>query len=217
MNRRSNRPVLPGVNPLFVAAAFVVATALAAAPVSAQAWTETERQEALEVLEASARDFREAVEGLSPAQWSFQEAPDRWSIGQVAEHLAITEGVIGGILASIGSGPRATVDAEQRAALDMMIREGLKDRTQRFQAPEVVAPPPEARSSEDVMGAFKEGRKGVAEFVRSTDLDLRSRTSAHPAFGEIDGHQWVLLITSHVWRHLDQIEEIKANADYPDR
>ena len=37
----------------------------------------------------------------------------------------------------------------------------------------------------------------------------------HPALGELDGHQWVMLIAAHGARHTAQIEEVKSAPDYP--
>ena len=187
-----------------------------AAPGMAQSWTDAERQELVEALEASAKDFHTAIEGLSDAQWGFQEADGRWSIEQVAEHLALTEELIGGLLMSIESAEPIDPAREGRAEMDMMIAQGLQDRSQRFQAPEQVAPRAAYDSREAMLRAFMETRMGVIELVKTTDADLRSYAGEHPAFGPIDGHQWVLLLTSHVWRHLDQIAEVKAHDAYPD-
>lgn len=192
---------------------------LAAAPVSlaAQSWTDAERHGLLEALEMSARDFRAAIEGLSEAQWRFQEAEGRWSIEEVAEHLALTEELIGGMLTSIETAPAIDPTREGRAEMDGMLQEGLRDRSQRFQAPETVAPRAAYDSRQDMLEAFEGARARVIEFVKNTDVDLRSVSGEHPAFGPIDGHQWVLLLTSHVWRHLDQVAEVKAAVGFPDR
>ncbi|MDH3732811.1 MAG: DinB family protein [Gemmatimonadota bacterium] len=183
--------------------------------VAAQSWTAEERETLLDALEASAKDLMTSIDGLSEAQWTFQQTADQWSVQQVTEHLALTEELIGGLLAGLGSGDKVDTWREGRAEIDAMIREGLQDRSQRFQAPESVTPMDNYDSREEMLKAFKDSRTGVMELVKSTDIDLRAYTGEHPAFGAIDGHQWVLLLTSHVWRHLDQIAEVKADPGYP--
>jgi hypothetical protein len=185
-------------------------------PLAGQVWTDEERGLLLEYLHASAGDFLASIEDLSDDQWRFQEAEDRWSIGEVAEHLALTEELISMLLTAQlpMSGP-AEVSGDGRAETDLMIREGLKDRSQRFQAPEIAQPQGRWTSKAELVQAFSDARERVAEFIRTTELDLRARTAPHPVFGPIDGHQWVLLLTSHVWRHLDQIAEVKAADGYP--
>lgn len=70
-------------------------------------------------------------------------------------------------------------------------------------------------SQEELVKAFRKARTLATDLVRTTELDLRAYRLPHPAFGPIDGHQWVLLLTSHVWRHLDQIAEVKSDEGYP--
>lgn len=204
-----------GVAALFVAA-LGLGAGVTALPAAAQSWTDDDRGILLEYLHASGGDFLAGIEGLSDAQWAHKPGPDRWSIAEVAEHLTLTEELIAGLLTRqlAGSAPVAA-QRDGRADMDVMIRDGLRNRSQRFQAPEPVLPQGRWKSRAELVSAFKSARAAVTEFVKTTELDLRTRTAPHPAFGPIDGHQWVLLLTSHVWRHLDQIAEVKAAAGYP--
>jgi hypothetical protein len=74
--------------PWFLAPTLVAQTpmALPEAPLSAG-----ERDQALRMLAKSRQGFLKATEGLSPAQWTFKPAPDRWSIQECAEHIVILE------------------------------------------------------------------------------------------------------------------------------
>ena len=42
--------------------------------------------------------------------------------------------------------------------------------------------------------------------MRNTDDPLRLHTWPHPAYGEIDGYQWLLMLAHHVDRHVRQME-----------
>jgi hypothetical protein len=53
--------------------------------------TDFERDFALSHLYASEKMFLVSVEGLSPAQLNFRAAPNRWSIAECAEHIALAE------------------------------------------------------------------------------------------------------------------------------
>ncbi len=120
------------------------------------------------------------------------------------------------VTAQLAGTPAVPVDREGVAEMDPMIRAGLQDRSQRFQAPEFVQPKTTWATKAELVQAYTEARDAVTEFIRETELDLRAHKAPHPAFGPIDGHQWVLFLTSHVWRHLDQIAEVKADERYPD-
>jgi DinB superfamily len=56
-----------------------------------------ERSRAIKYLEDTRKDFCQATAGLSEAQWNFREGPDRWSVADCAEHLAVSEAFIFGI------------------------------------------------------------------------------------------------------------------------
>ena len=67
----------------------------------------------------------------------------------------------------------------------------------------------------DTVDAFRAARQGSIELCTGTEADLRGRFFTHIAFGDLDCYQWLLLLSQHTLRHVLQIEEIKANRDYP--
>src|SRR2546425_5614531 len=70
---------------------------LAAVAVSADTLTQADRDKAVAELEGSRQAFLDATKGLSPAQWNFKAGPDRWSIAECAEHIALAEDFIFGV------------------------------------------------------------------------------------------------------------------------
>src|SRR6187401_13520 len=60
--------------------------------------TTEERNKAIDYLKQTQKDFLAAIDGVSEAQWKFKAAPDRWSIAETAEHIAVTEGFIWGLV-----------------------------------------------------------------------------------------------------------------------
>ncbi len=65
------------------------------------------------------------------------------------------------------------------------------------------------------MKAFEQSRESNMDYVRTTNDDLRDHFFSHPVFGPLDGYQWLLLIATHSARHTAQIEEVKADANFP--
>jgi uncharacterized damage-inducible protein DinB len=49
-------------------------------------------------LESTKQGVLEATAGLSEAQWNFKAGPDRWSVAEVAEHIAAAEGFLRGMI-----------------------------------------------------------------------------------------------------------------------
>src|SRR5450755_3412676 len=56
--------------------------------------TKEERDHAIDYLKETQKAFLASLDGVSDAQWKFKPAPDRWSIAEVAEHIAVTEETI---------------------------------------------------------------------------------------------------------------------------
>src|ERR1700739_4412867 len=80
-----------------VALAFVCALLFAFAA-RAPEGPQAEKKKALAYLESTKKDVLDATSGLSPAQWNFKPAPDRWSIAECMEHIAAAEDFIRGLV-----------------------------------------------------------------------------------------------------------------------
>src|SRR5260370_1181847 len=81
----------------------------------------------------------EATKGLSEAQWKFKAGPDRWSIAEVVEHLALIEDMVLGILAKIGDAPAGPADRDPKQ-VDAFILAKVPDRSEKAQAPPQATP-----------------------------------------------------------------------------
>jgi len=56
-----------------------------------QSLTAADRDRAMQYLESTKQAVLDATAGLSEAQWNFKQAPDRWSVAEVMEHIAAAE------------------------------------------------------------------------------------------------------------------------------
>src|SRR6187549_1635549 len=54
-------------------------------------WSEDNRKYLIDNLSRTRDSIVAETKNLSQAQWNFKESPDRWSINQIVEHLAIWE------------------------------------------------------------------------------------------------------------------------------
>jgi uncharacterized damage-inducible protein DinB len=190
-------------------------TALAMPQEAAQAQlSQKDRTAAVKYLEETRAKFLASIDGLSDAQWTFKAAPDRWSIAEVAEHIAVSETTILQLVTDrVLKSPKAPA-GEVRPA-DAKIIEVITDRSSKAQAPEFLRPTNRWSTREALRSDFEAARKRTVESVKTTQDDLRGHSMAHPAMKTIDGYQWVLLLAAHSARHTAQIEEVKTAAGYP--
>jgi hypothetical protein len=178
--------------------------------------TPEERESALKNFQTTRDNFLKSIAGLSQKQWTFKPAPDRWSVAEVAEHIAVSESSLSGLVEKqIMMSPAAPERREQVKGKDELILQRVPDRSHKAQAPEFLRPTGRWATEADLTKAFEESRKATMDYIRTTNDDLRDHFFDHPVFGTLDGYQWLLLISTHSARHTAQIEEVKADPNFP--
>ena len=194
----------------------VLACTLSVVPAFAQPLTQQERDSLLTHLQQTRQAFLDSISGLSDAQWTFKAGPDRWSIAEVAEHIAVSETTILKIVTDqIMKGP--AVPRNANPVSDEKLLAWLLDRSSKFQAPEMLKPTNRWATREALTKDFIAAREKTATYVKTTTDDLHGHAGPHPVFKMLDGYQWVLLLSGHSARHTAQIEEVKASAGYPSK
>jgi uncharacterized damage-inducible protein DinB len=178
--------------------------------------TQQEREAALKQLETTRDSFLKSITGLSQKQWTFKPAPDRWSVAEVAEHITISEStLLGFVQKQLMQSPAAPEKRDQVKGKDEIILERVPDRSHKAQAPEFLRPTGRWATEADLTKAFEDSRAATMEYVRTTSDDLRDHFLDHPMLGTMDGYQWLLLVSAHSARHTAQIEEVKADPNFP--
>jgi len=178
--------------------------------------TAEEREAALKSLQATHDAFLKSIAGLSEKQWKFKPAPDRWSVAEVAEHIAVSESTIFGMVqGKIMQGPATPEKRTEIKVTDDQILKMVPDRSHKAQAPEFLKPTSRWATREELVKAFEDSRKATMDYVRTSNDDLRDHLGPHPVFGALDGYQWILLLSAHSERHTKQIEEVKADPGFP--
>jgi hypothetical protein len=184
-----------------------------AAAGSAQEVTQAEKDKALQYLETTKKNVLEATKGLSEAQWNFKPAPDRWSVAQVMEHIAASEDFIRGMLKEKVMMAPAGESGRDVKKTDDAVLAMVPDRTTKAQAPEPLVPTNRFGSPEGAIKHFVESRATTEDFLK-TASGLRDHVTDSP-LGKLDGYEFVLFIAAHSERHTKQINEVKADPNFP--
>lgn len=197
---------------LVVAACLVTAVASLA---QSKPLTSEEREAALKSLQVTHDAFLQSISGLSEKQWKFKPAPDRWSVAEVSEHIAVSESTLLGLVQKIEAGPATPEKRSEVKVTDVQILQMVPDRSHKAQAPEFLQPTGRWATRDQLTKSFEDARKATMDYVKTTQDDLRDHFEMHPKFGTMDGYQWILLISAHSERHTKQIEEVKADPNFP--
>jgi hypothetical protein len=153
----------------------------------------------------------ESVSALGAAQWRFKLQNDAWSIAEIMEHLVLIEGRVHAIIGNMSNTTESESDDRQSEMDNILLTEVAK-RTIKIKAPLPVCPTGRW-SGPEALQLFIASRERTMQLVAAPLL--RGRVIPHPFFGPWDGYQWLLAVGSHTARHTGQIQEIKANPNFP--
>ena len=164
----------------------------------------------------SQKEFMALLENVNEAQWSYKPSPLRWSVGQVAEHIVLTENRLFSVIQrALEQKPNPDWESKT-AGKDQVLERVLPSRAGRAQAPLEIQPSGKL-TREEVIKRFKEIRVKALEFAEKTDLPLKQHTidNPFPVFSTLNAYDWLLYIPFHNLRHDKQIAEVKASPGYP--
>lgn len=179
--------------------------------------TVEDRAKAIKALHDSQNELMSYIEKLTDQQWNARPAPFKWTVGETAEHIALSEGLLFGAMERALATP-INPDWEAKTAKKEAILDGLlAGRKGKANAPEPIQPLKRKMSRADIMTLLKDGRAKTLTFTEQTDLPLKAHTLDHPfpVFGTLNAYQWLLYIPAHNLRHNKQIAEIMSNPAFP--
>ena len=175
-----------------------------------------ERAKVTKYLVDSQKELLASIEGLSEAQWKFKPAPEKWSVGEVAEHILLAEGLLfSAVERALATAPNPDWEAKTKGKTQFLER-ALVNRTTKAQAPEAIVPTGKL-SRDEVIAKFNEARAKTLKFASTTDIPLKEHTVEHPfpVFNTLNAYQWLIYIPLHNLRHNQQIAEVKADPQFP--
>lgn len=185
-----------------------------ATAVSAGTLTKQERDALIKELKKTEKMLKAATKGLSADQWKYKAAADRWSVQDCLEHLTLTEEFLMSRMRDGLKGPATPADPKA-AETDAFILKVIPDRTNKATAPEPLRPSGKWATPQEMWKVFQQRRKANIEYVKKTQDDLRAHKGPSPLGRDLDGYQWMLLLSAHTERHTAQAVEVKASPDYP--
>ena len=174
-----------------------------------------ERIQVLKWLDESHAEFFAAIDGVSDAQWKWKPAPERWSVGETAEHIVLAEALLFGYVRSAMAAPPNPAWEDQTKGTTEFIIRVMPSRQGKAVAPEPIVPH-EGLTLAQVKERFEKQRIEIVKFARETTA-MKDHTAVHPfpVFGTLNAYQWLIYAPLHTIRHDKQIAEVKATPGYP--
>ena len=174
----------------------------------------SDRTELLSVLHEAQRRSRQLVDDVPDRAWFYVPAPDRWSVGQIAEHLLIAESIL-------FNGAKGAVEAPfnprwQAATLGKTdtVRRVVGNRDVRVPSPSA-AVPTGILSRREVIDPYVRARAVTIDFVEDVDGPILAHTSDHFMWGVVSAYHWLLHLALHNVRHNEQMVEVLKTPGFP--
>ena len=182
--------------------------------VTGEKLTDEERTKAVTKLTETHEYLLKTIEGLSEDQLNYQSSPESWSIANCLEHITISENAFADMLKGT---LEAVPDEALKAAATMTDEEiygMISSREKKVTTSEPFEPSGKFGTHEETLANFTAKRTEHIEFMKTSEADFRNHYKEMP-FGTIDAYQVVLFMAGHTERHVKQMEEVKADENFP--
>ena len=171
-----------------------------------------DREHLLVHFEMTTQMVAEQVRGLSPAQLEYKASPDRWSIREVVSHLAVAEP---DYWRDIQKALKAAPDMKDKksVATDVDILWYGIDRVVHTKTGGGHEKVDTYKDMGEALVKFQALRATMIDYIKTTNDDMRAHSFGNQQ--AIDCWQWMLEISTHAERHIQQIREIKNDPNFP--
>jgi DinB family protein len=191
---------------------FVVVALCLSAVAKPAGMTDEDREHLLVHFQMTGSMLAEEVSGLSPVQLEYRASPDRWSIRECVSHLAVAEP---DYWRELNDAVKAPPDMKGKKSSDTdadIMWYGI-DRVVHTKTGGGHEKVDTYKDLGEALAKFQALRVTMIDYIKTTNDDLRAHS-----FGKkepIDSWQWMLEISTHAERHIQQIREIKADPNFP--
>jgi uncharacterized damage-inducible protein DinB len=156
------------------------------------------------------------IADLRPDQWTFRPDEETWSIAECADHIAtierLTFSMVSKRMQSAEPNPQRAAEVQRKTP---WILEAVPARHERVKVPAGIQNTSQSGTPQEFVELFRERRDALLKYVAETQHAMHDRVSPHMIFKDLDGCQWLLMISLHSQRHAAQIAEVKAHPAFP--
>jgi hypothetical protein len=163
-------------------------------------------------LDATRARLNASVEGLNEGEEQFRPSPERWSIAEIVEHLAMAESssvkLFDKLVQKAEAEGRARSEGDTFAPVSLA-EQAERARGQKFQAPDPLRPTGRVPLADSLASLEDSLAQLRALRPRIERADCAEQKFPHPAFGPLNLYQWLLFTAAHEERHLAQINALR--------
>ena len=178
--------------------------------------TTEEKSEISQHLQQSWQHLENIIANLSKEQWHYKPVDSVWSIAEISEHLAKSEQALFDLVSGelIKSEPEPE-KASQVSGKTRKVMDAITSRDHKIKTRPELEPSGSFSTPAEFLKNFDELRNHSIMYANTTEDDLRHHFIPFGPLGELDGYQILMFMSGHVERHIQQIEEVMNDPNYP--
>jgi hypothetical protein len=157
----------------------------------------------LQRFHTTTQQLTELIKKFDHETFNHKPADDKWSAGEVTEHLLIFDTRMNQILEDATH----PTDRNISEKMEEMFPK-VSDRKNKIDAPKFMIPSPGIKSSEELLEKIMAERDKIFKAIEEKDLSLHSKQFPHRFYGEMTAYEWLNLVDLHTKRHLEQLDEL---------
>ena len=168
--------------------------------------------ELMEYLDEAAASLRAAFDAVPAEKRATRPAPERWSAAEVVHHVTIVDRALTQrIGALIGEAKALGPERDETSVLATIDTTTARNRAKKIVASERIHP--KDTDASRVLADYDAARVAFKQVLAGADgVALGAVSAPHPAFGPLNGYEWIAFVGSHTARHAEQIREDSATA-----
>ncbi|MCC6550018.1 MAG: DinB family protein [Ignavibacteriaceae bacterium] len=157
-------------------------------------------EELLTELHESTEKFIRSINEVPEGKLNSKPAPEKWSAGECAEHIILTEMLITRLFR--GNGVAAERKPDEKVS---DVAEKFGDTEKKLSAFGPIIPSASEKSKEELLKRFSSNRNMLTEYIKTKDMSELITSFKHGLFGEMTRYEWVQFIIHHSERHRKQM------------
>jgi len=182
--------------------------------------TEEDRARLVKLLNDTEARFFSLLAGVSDSQWNWKPAPERWSVGECAEHIVRSnEALFGAAKVALAGEPNSEWKEKTQGKAELLMQV-MPNRNPGgaggASAPQEIRPSGEIGRGE-LIARFTALYDELEERVTSSEEPMKAHTEEHPfpIFGTLSAYDWIIYVPLHTTRHSKQMVEVMETDGYP--
>ena len=150
-------------------------------------------------------ELTQLIEKFDHETFNHKPSADKWSAGEVAEHLLIFDIRLNLILE--GATHSTERDINEQVPI---FTARVSNRANKIDAPDFLLPSGGIKSPTALVEKIRNERRKIFKAIEEQELSLHNKHIPHRFFGEMTANEWIKLVDVHANRHIEQLKELLA-------